>query len=410
MKKFPESFLFGASTSSHQVEGNCSNDWTRWEKQNAYRLAHNCRTSLQPCPSGSLKTQGLNPDNYISGIAADHYNRYDEDFRAAKKIGLNAYRFSVEWSRVEPDEGRWNIKELDHYLAMVKSMRSSGLEPFVTIWHWTLPLWLADSGGVMNKRFPEYFSRYAAKVAQHLGNNAQFYIIINEPEVYSLNCCFLGTWPPQKKGFLNYFRSMRSLIRSHRLAYGAMKTVNPGLRIGTACNMSYTESAGGPLNFIAARVIERLWNRHFTDSILPAADFLGVNYYFHNRIRYGLNKNENAQVSDMGWELFPEGIYHILTGLKSYGLPLYVTESGLADAEDSRRGPFIHETLEQVYRAFADGADVRGYFHWSLLDNFEWDKGFWPQFGLIHVNRKTMKRTIRPSAAVYTGIIKRGLE
>jgi beta-glucosidase len=148
----------------------------------------------------------------------------------------------------------------------------------------------------------------------------------------------------------------------------------------------------------------------FISRVKSYTDFIGLNYYFHNRIRYGLNKNDNERVSDMGWELYPSGISSILEKLKEFKLPVYITENGLADNADTNRAWFIHETLKEIYYSINNGVDVRGYFHWSLLDNFEWDKGFWPEFGLIHVERSTMKRTIRSSAEKYSDIIKQGLD
>ncbi len=409
MQKFPAYFLFGAATSSHQVEGSCNNDWSRWEIANASRLAKEYSRTTGLCSAEHLRQEGIRPGNYISGICVDHYHLFEEDFRLAEKIGLNACRFSVEWSRVEPEEGVWNMNELKHYVSMVSSLRKKNIEPFVTIWHWTLPLWLADRGGVLCPEFPFYFSRYAAKIVSAMNDRASYYIIINEPEIYSLNSYMLGKWTPCKKGPLNYYRSITTLIRAHTLAYSEMKKVNPGIKAGTACNMTYFEPGGGFINRLAARAADRWWNRYFTDKVMGSMDFMGLNYYFHNRIHYGLNRNSNERISDMGWELYPEGIYHVLKNLEPYGLPVYVTESGLADADDSRRAWLIEETLKQVHKALSEGVNVRGYLHWSLLDNFEWDKGFWPRFGLISVDHATMKRTMRESAKVYKNIIQNGL-
>lgn len=410
MKKFPEGFYFGAATSSHQVEGGCINDWSVWEKQNAGRLAAES-VKYRGLPSwDSVKEKATDPGNYISGIAADHYNRYEEDFELAEKIGLNAYRFSIEWSRIEPEPGRWNEDAINHYISMIKALRKRKIEPFVTLWHWTLPIWLSETGGIMNKKFPELFAGYSAKLAHSFGSNVRYYIIINEPEIYALNSYMLGLWPPQKKGVLSYMRAMKSLVRSHTLACKAIKQNNPGALTGPACNMSYFENGGG-LNRIPAYLADRLWNRFFIERTLKHHDFIGINYYFHNTIKYGLNKNANEKVSDMGWELYPQGIENVVMGMARYGLPLIVTESGLADADDRQRPWYIEETLRSLYRTIENGANLRGYLHWSLLDNFEWDKGFWPRFGLVSVDRKTMKRMPRrESADTYRRIITKGIE
>ncbi len=409
MKRFPEGFYFGASTSSHQVEGNCLNDWTEWEKRNAERLAEESVKYSSLSSWASIKKEALDPANYISGTAADHYNRYPEDLDLAKKIGLNAYRFSIEWSRVEPEQGAWDKKELGHYVKMIDAMRSRGIEPFVTIWHWTLPLWLAGKGGVFSPDFPELFARYASRLAQEFSGRVRFYIPINEPEIYSLNSCLRGLWPPQKKGLTHFLGAMKTLIKSHRMVFSAIKKVIPDSAVGTACNMSYFEAGKGLLNRFMTSAAERFWNRYFTERVRGFTDFIGVNYYFHNRINYGFNKNENKRISDMGWELYPRGIEPLLLGLKRYNLPVYITENGLADAADENRAWFLEETLSSVLNAVTSGVNVSGYFHWSLLDNFEWDKGFWPRFGLISVDRKNMSRKIRKeSADVYRLIIKKG--
>lgn len=409
MKKFPPGFYFGAATSSHQVEGNCINDWSRWERNNAERLAA-VYISEKSDPEDPFYKERSNPDNYISADAVDHYNLYEEDFALAEKIGLNAYRFSIEWSRIEPEEGAWSDNEITHYKQVISSLRKRNIEPFVTIWHWPLPLWLSESGGIMNPRFKKYFSRYAAKLTEKFANEVKFYITINEPEIYSLNSYMLGKWPPQKRGLFSYYRAINILADAHKSAFMEIKKINPDAQIGLSCNMSYFESAGGLLNNTVKKMADFLWNFYFINKIKPELDFIGLNYYFHNRINYGFNKNFNNKVSDMGWELYPSGISCILEKLKEFKLPVYITENGLADNADTNRAWFIHETLKEIYYSINNGVDVRGYFHWSLLDNFEWDKGFWPEFGLIHVERSTMKRTIRSSAEKYSDIIKRGLD
>ena len=410
MKKFPEGFYFGAATSSHQVEGGCVNDWSVWENENAERLAAES-AKFSSLPSwNNIKQNATRAENYISGDAVDHYSRYEEDFDIAKRIGLNAYRFSIEWSRIEPDPGRWNEDAVDHYLRMIKALRGRGIEPFVTIWHWTLPLWLSRDGGIMHSDFPQLFARYSEKLSERFAGEVRFFITINEPEIYSLNSYMLGKWPPQKKGVISYIRAMRSLVISHRRACEAIKRKIPEAQTGPACNMTYFESGGG-LNPVFTYFADRLWDRWFINRTLKSNDFIGINYYFHNRIKYGLNRNANEKVSDMGWELYPQGIENVVVNAARYGLPVYVTESGLADAEDKYRPWYIEETLRALYKAIEKGADVRGYFHWSLLDNFEWDKGFWPRFGLISVDRKDMSRKIRhKSADMYRQIIKKGFQ
>jgi len=410
MKKFPDNFYFGASTSSHQVEGGCANDWSEWEKHNSARLAKEAVKFNGLHSWDMFQSEAIKPENYISGTAADHYNLYAGDFDLAKKIGLNAYRFSIEWSRVEPARGVWDAAQFDHYCKMISALRERNIEPFVTIWHWTLPLWLSEIGGVSNHEFPELFAKYSEKLAEVFSGHVKYFITINEPEIYSLNSYFRGIWPPENKGFLSFRKSLNSLIKSHILSYDAIKKHIPDSVVGPACNMTCFEPGKGFINKAAVWVAEHLWNRYFIDHVKNKTDYIGVNYYFHNRINYGFNKNENRDLSDLGWELYPQGIEQVLNALSAYNLPVYITENGLADACDEKRAWFIELTLRSVMKSIDNGIDVRGYLHWSLIDNFEWDKGYWPRFGLIYVDRKTQARKIRiKSCESYKEIIEKGI-
>jgi len=388
--EFPKGFLWGAATSAHQVEGGNQNNWSEWEKKNAERLS---RESGEKYP----------PENYISGRACDHYNRYKEDFALAKNLGHNATRFSIEWSRVEPEEGKFDEAAITHYRDVIKTCRGLGLEPFVTLWHWTLPLWLSVKGGVLTKNFGFYFSRYAEKMAREFPE-VSFWITLNEPEIYSTNSYLKGAWTPQKKNLFSYLRVLDNLANAHKLVYDAIKKINPETKIGIAKNNVYFESSGGFINDLLKKTADWNWNDGFLKRMASYQDFIGLNHYFHNQINYGFGKNKNKKTSDMGWELYPEGIYRCLVDLKKYGKPVYITENGLADAKDEKREWFIKESLKNVYRAISEGVDVRGYLHWSLLDNFEWDKGFWPRFGLVEINYETFGRKIRPSAYSYKKI------
>lgn len=410
MKKFPEYFYFGASTSSHQVEGGCVNDWTEWEKRNSARLAAESERYSSLSSWEKIRPEAEDPVNYISGIAADHYRLYEKDLDLAKNIGLNAYRFSVEWQRIEPERGAWNKEELSHYNRMIDAMLRRGIEPFMTIWHWSLPLWLSRSGGAARRDFPELFAEYTGMLAAEFSGRVKYFIPINEPEIYCLNSYLRGIWPPEGKSFLKYMSVMKSLVKAHKMACRKIREIIHSPVIGTACNMSCFEPCPGLLNRLITLAADRYWNRYFIDHVKPCIDFIGVNYYFHNRINYGFNRNGNQRVSDMGWELYPQGIETVLLGLKKYNLPLMITENGLADSSDVNRPWYIESVLRSVYSAIEQGADVRGYFHWSLIDNFEWDKGFWPRFGLISVDRKNLSRKIRKeSADVYRQIIRKGL-
>ncbi|MFZ1736266.1 MAG: glycoside hydrolase family 1 protein, partial [Candidatus Moraniibacteriota bacterium] len=347
------------------------------------------------------------PENYISDIACDHYHRYEEDFDIAKDLNHTAYRFSIEWSRIEPEEGEWDKQGIAHYQDVIRALRARNIEPFVTLWHWTLPLWLAEKGGILAPQFPEYFARYAEKIAQALGNDVQFWITLNEPDVVTGHAYIKAQWPPQEKSFLKYLCANLALIRAHKRAYHLIKKSSPNAHIGIAKHqLSFELYRNTPTNRFLKKVAHYFWNRWFLNHIKRHQDFIGLNHYGRCVLDNGFYKNPNERRTDIGWEFYPESIYQALVDLKPYGKPIYITENGLADQDDAMRTEFLTRALTSVHRAIADGADVRGYLHWSLLDNFEWDKGFWPRFGLIDIDRHTLERRIRPSARYYAEICK----
>ncbi|MBI3627914.1 MAG: glycoside hydrolase family 1 protein [Candidatus Sungbacteria bacterium] len=390
--KFPSGFFWGAATSAHQVEGANHNDWTEWEESPKRVL--------------ELKTEGLNPEDYISGRASDHYNRFREDFDIAKDLGHNAHRFSLEWSYIEPKKGKFDQAAIEHYREVIKALRERGIEPFLTLWHFTLPIWLRNQGGIQSSQFPMYFERYVKKMAEAFGGDVRHWITINEPEIYALNSYLRGKWGPQKKNIFLFYKAIARLITAHRKAYQAVKGVRPDAKVGLAVNIVYFESAGGPVNYILKWAADRIWNYHVLNHTRGHFDFIGLNHYFHNRIHYGFGRNKNKKVSDMGWEIFDGSLYHALMGLhRRFNASIIVTENGLADAKDNYRPAYIQDNVKSVARALTKGVNCFGYLHWSLIDNFEWDSGFSPRFGLVEVNYKTQERKIRPSALEYKKII-----
>jgi beta-glucosidase len=403
---FPEGFLWGAATSAYQIEGGIQNDWSVWEKKNAERSAKEARKKWQPWQVKSFPEM-LRPENYICGKACDHYRCYEEDLDLAKSLGLSAFRISIEWARIEPKEGKFDKGEIEHYRKVIAEIRKRSMEPFVTLWHWTNPLWLAKIGGPESKRFPFYFSRYTEYVVGNLKNQVQYWLTLNEPTSVIANAYTKGLWPPQKKNPLSVFRVFKNLSKAHNKGYEKIHEIHPKGKVSFSNIIPYLEPFNN--NSILDRMATGIFRYYSTDKFMRMTkdkhDFLAVQYYFHNLVKFpGLRKNKNKQVSDLGWEIFPEGIYHLLKDLKKYSLPIYITENGLADSKDKKRAKFIKDHLFWIHKAIRDGVDVRGYFHWSLLDNFEWDKGVWPRFGLVEVDYKTMKRKIRPSALEYKKI------
>ena len=407
--KFPKGFLWGAATSAHQVEGNNHNQWTEWELKNSKIKSQNAK--LKKWPDFILEgyPNPLQEKNYISGRACGHYNRYEEDFDIAKSLGHNAHRFSIEWSRIEPEEGKFNEKEIEHYRDVIRALRARNLEPFVTLWHWTMPVWFARKGGFEKNGNIKYFVRFCEYVTKEFKDDVTFWITLNEPEIYTTSSYLKGVWPPQKKNLISYLLVIKNLIKVHRESYRIIKKIEPSAQIGIAKNNIYFEAYQNKINnWILKKFIDWWWNFYFLNRIKNCQDFIGLNHYFHNRIKnLKFGQNENKKVSDMGWELYPEAIYYVLKDLKKYNKPVYITENGLADTKDENREWFIKESLKNIHKSISEGVDVRGYFYWSLLDNFEWDKGFWPRFGLVEIDYKTLKRKPRPSSKIYGEIVKR---
>jgi beta-glucosidase len=404
--QFPKNFLWGAATSAHQVEGGLINDWSEWEKENCDILAKKGWERASDWQREKFP-EIKNPTNYISGKAADHYNLYDQDFAMAQELGHNATRISIAWERIEPSEGIFNEKELDHYLNVIKSMKRHGLEPFVTLYHWPVPLWFRDIGGWENKKAVEYFARYTQKVVEKLKDEVKFWIVINEPWVYTTLHYFQGDRPPAKKNLFSAWRVYDKLAVAHNLAYDEIKKIDNDAQVGSSHLMIWFEA--NPNNLVNRWL--KSWadwyvNNRWFDLIGGKQDFIGLNHYHHDTVNWGFAKNADKQVNDLGWELYPESIFQVLMMLKKYKKPVYITENGLADAEDSRRKWYLEECLKYVCQAIEKGVDVRGYLHWSLLDNFEWDYGYWPRFGLIEVDFEKLTRRPRKSARWYKEVCK----
>ena len=393
--KFPQGFFWGTATSAHQVEGGNVNDWSKWEKKNAERLAKKAGNYWQKWQQKKFPEM-FEPANYISGRASDHYHRFKEDFDIAQSLSHNAHRFSIEWSRVEPKEGKFDKKEIEHYWQILLALKKRNLEPFVTLWHFTLPIWLAKKDGWLNPRAPYYFDRYVKIVSENLFEQVNFWITLNEPLVYASDSYLKGVWPPQKKSFLGFLKIIKNLIKAHQLTYRSLHLVDLGCQVGIAKNNIYFKN--NPL-------FKYFWNEYFLNKIKSEQEFIGLNYYFFHRFF----KEKQLLSSDMDWQIYPKGIYYLLSDLRKYNKPIYITENGLADAKDKKRAKFIKDNLYWVLQAIKKGIDIRGFFYWSLLDNFEWDKGFWPRFGLVEMDYRTLERRIRPSAYQYAKICRENI-
>lgn len=373
---FPKGFYWGAASASYQVEGGIENtDW-----------AYEARTSKR-VP--------------LADSGPDHFNRFEEDFDIAKSLGHNAHRFSIEWARIEPAEGEFSQDGIRHYQHVLKALQKRGLTPFVTLWHFTLPKWLYEKGGAEHKDFPEYFARYCAFVTKHLGEDCSHWVTMNEPNVFASNGWFRGNWPPFKKGhILRQFRVLRNLAKAHNRAYTRMKEHDLVAEIGIVKDNIYFHANWNPFNKFAAWFMRQYWNFSFLNKVYKNTDSIGLNYYFHKKFGDTAHYKKN----DMGWDLYPEGIYHTLMELKRYKKPVFVAEAGTADAQDHFRGKYIKDLVYWMHRAIDDGVPLKGYMYWSLTDNFEWALGYTKRFGLIAINYQTKERRVRESAYVLREI------
>lgn len=391
--KFPDGFLWGAATSAFQVEGGNTNaDWWVWE-------------------------QKVRNEENRSGQAADQYLRYKEDFTLAKELGHNAHRLSIEWSRVEPEEGRFDEDQINHYKSVLKTLKNSNLAVMLTLHHFTNPAWFASLGGWENGKSVYYFERFLKKVVPELAEYVDLWITINEPGIYTWAAYLVGVWPPQKINKLSALKVFWNLAAAHKKAYKIIHQTIPTAQVGLAHNvMSFDIFHRHSLLEALFQWAYDVWVNHLLYKLTGNThDFLGLNYYYNQYLSFNRDARFPSMVeitkikkdvSDLGWEIHPEGIFDVLVDFSDYHLPIYITENGLPSTNDDRRVRFLLSYLKEIYHAISFGVDVKGYFHWSLIDNFEWASGFDPRFGLVEIDYMSQKRTPRPSAYVYREIIK----
>ena len=382
---FPEGFLWGTATAAHQIEGgNYNNDWWAWE--------HNP-------DSGCAES---------SGDACDSVRRWPEDVDLVAAMGLQAYRFSLEWSRIEPAEGEYSIAALDYYRRICAACRERDILPVVTFHHFTTPTWLTSRGGWEAADAPEAFSRFVTRAAAHFGDLIGWACTINELNLIGVMGYALGSSPPGvKDDFARHLAVNDSIVRAHRLAVDALRSGPGGYPVGMTLSMDeMVAEPGGEDVLEAAREI--LEDRFFRGT--EGDDFIGVQCY--SRVHFGPEgqaPNEpGVPITQMGYEYWPQGVEHCARRAAAMtGIPVLLTESGIATDDDAERITYLAEVLRGVRRALDDGVDIRGYFVWSLLDNFEWSNGFGPKFGLHSVDRTTFARHPKPSASWF-GAVARG--
>jgi beta-glucosidase len=385
--RFPDGFLWGAATAAHQIEGdNRNSDW--WAAETAGTLPHR---SEQACES---------------------WTRWSDDVQLLEDIGLNAYRFSIEWARIEPERGRFDQTALDTYRRQIEALKHAGIEPLVTLHHFTNPAWLADQGGWTNPDVIPRLANYADRTVRQLGDLVRWWVTINEPSILALKGYIEGSWPPHRPLDLRgYVRLLRHASRAHVLARRALKASRPDALVSMAFAVWPMQPVRrwSPIDQAMAFFGDWFWQGRVLKRAVPALDWIGVNYYSRTMVGWPWPKGDlpgMGERTDFGWEIYPQGLYDTLVRVGSFGKPVVITENGIADADDDQRAAYIVAHVRQMRRAIDAGVDLRGYMHWSLLDNFEWAEGYTQKFGLA-----TRDRQPRPSARIYGAIARaNGLE
>ncbi len=408
---FPKGFLWGAATAGHQVEGQSKDSWSAWED----------------APGRILNGQK-------AGLACDWWGgRWQEDFDRAAQTGQNAHRLSIEWSRIEPEPGRWDNEALDRYREMIAGALKRGLTPMVTLHHFANPLWMEESGSWEREDSPELFERYVCRVVEALKEDVNLWITINEPNVYML-CAYLeGVFPPGKRDLTAAINVYANLARAHARAYHAIHRIQPQARVSIANHFrAVRPETASPLDSLAANLMQRAFNDSFPGALrsgvldlgfkrisIPEAantqDFIGLNYYTLDQVRFNLLKSRDffqtrrfppsAEVSDTGFIAnVPEGLWLALKWANRYQKPIIISENGVEDADDDLRPRYLIQHIHQIWRGVNFSWPIKGYFHWSLVDNFEWERGWSQRFGLWGLDVETQARVRRRSVDVYEAV------
>lgn len=412
MLSFPSGFLWGSAVAAHQVEGgNTRNDWWLWEQ-----------------------TPGHIRHNHTSAVAADWWNRAEDDIALAGQLGHNALRVSLEWSRIEPREGEWDEAALARYRRQFEAMRRQGLEPMVCLFHFTLPQWVAGRGGFETTWAIDRFTRFVDRVAHEYKDLVRYWLTLNEPMVYVALGWFVGAWPPGKASLADAIKVARHLVHAHAQAYHVIHRHRPDAQVSVGMHVaSYVPHNGeSRLDHTVANLrdwlLNMVWLRATLEGVMrpplglnsrvgdavDTHDFLGFQHYFTYPMAFSMRHAPNLFAREvvkmqpgaggfMG-EYRPEGLGFWATKLKTFGKPLIVTENGLLEVEERERPAYLLRVLSGLHDAIQDGADVRGYFHWSLIDNFEWAEGYEARFGLVQVDFDTQQRTVRPSGYLFRDI------
>jgi beta-glucosidase len=383
--RFPDGFLWGSATAAHQIEGgNWNNDWWEWEHT-----------------PGSGTTEP-------SGDACDSWNRWEEDVELVAEMGLGTYRFSLEWSRIEPENGEWSRAAIDHYRAICEALRARGIQATVTFNHFTVPRWVAAQGSWANPATVDDFVRFVAFAGQELSDVMDRACTLNEPNIVAMVGYLAGQFPPGTKDVAVRRQVNEHLVDAHRRSVEAIRKVAPNVPVGLTLAMSDYQAVDGGES-------KRDQIRHSMEDVFLDAvegdDFVGVQTYSRTRVGPDgmVGPEPGVPTTEMGYEFWPQSLEATLRRAWDYtggNVPLLVTENGIGTHDDTQRIDYVRQALEGVGRCLADGLDVRGYTYWSLLDNFEWALGYRPTFGLVEVDRETFVRTPKPSARWFAEVVK----
>jgi beta-glucosidase len=391
--QFPKGFLWGVATSAYQTEGDSMNtDWWEWEQR----------------PESKHKSEK----------ACDYWNKFREDHEFITQLGCNTFRLGLEWSKIEPKEGEFSDEAILHYRALLQDLKNKGIKTQVTLWWWASPLWFSQKYGFHEKKSVKIFVCYVEKIVTELGDLIDMYQVFNEPMVPLGQGYLAAEFPPGQTNPLNFLRAVRYVAKSYKKSYKIIKKKYPDSLVGITHLFNWYESQGSGF-FVS--IINRIakWYRIdlLGNKIKKYQDYIGIDYYRLGRMYFdplhsmyaGFSIEEDPK-NVMGWITYPEGIYKVLKETYAkHKLPIYITENGLpteAGLEDEERIAFIKKHLQYVHKAIEEGVDVRGYNHWSLMDNYEWLYGFKPKFGLIEIDFKTLERKPRKSFFEYAKICK----
>lgn len=393
-RDFPREFLWGAATAAHQVEGGTTNnDW--WDFEHS--------------PGTAARESSVD--------AIDHYHRYPQDFALLASLGHNAHRLSLEWSRIEPAPGEFSRTALAHYRRVLVALADLELTGFITLHHFTLPRWFAAQGGWLSPDAIARFVRYTERVVAELGDLMPFVCTINEPQMVALHGYLEGYHPPGLTNPTLWRRVSRVLLEAHHAAVHTVHTGQPACRAGLTVQLPVLAPARDDAT---CRAFRDLMQGELVDQFLDAltgpdgGDWLGVQYYRRQWVdpaspNLFVDPPSGWQRTQMGWAVYPDGLRQVLHEAARTGLPLYVTENGIATEDDGERVDYLRTHLAALARAIAEGIDVRGYLHWSAFDNFEWAEGFGPKFGLISVDRANgFARKPKPSAHAFARLAATG--